>query len=61
MLISLIRLENDKKLMVKTEDENELKQHILVLKVFEKLFDIAHKDIKPIDLIKEAGPEFIIK
>ncbi len=33
---------------------------LTMLEVFETLLDIAHKEIKPIQLIKDTGPQFIL-
>jgi hypothetical protein len=44
----------------KTEDPSKEKQRQTMLKVYELLLDIAHKELKPIDLIKETGSDFIL-
>lgn len=51
---------NVKNLAGEAGNEEKLQRQQTMLKVFEILLDIANKDVKPIQLIKETGPQFIL-
>ena len=59
-MINLFRESTGEKESDAPISEEKEQQNVITLQVFEMLLDIAHKEIRPIMLIKKTGSDFII-
>jgi len=59
-LVNLFRNTNDPENLQGLKSTEIDQRKLLMLRIFNILMDIAYKEIKPIQLIKDTGPNFIL-